>query len=436
MSAASAKGGLRDEKEPVFKTISPQAGQSYIASAQRYCLRNLSEVVSVFCSGCMPIEMLEFPLSVHRETLLARRAGCYHNSSGKVAKEDQTAIEWRAQLIAETQEAYVDCREDEALELLFPHSSKKSREHKRSVFESQSLSLIQSLNMLWPSEALSLELSRDSDIKKATETVDLIAWINAFTAFCLNNSGNAELNAKAAEDTLEETRMKGGDLAGYIKAFKIAAANVKLCKSKLSEAEIVGTFLRNLNQSEDFFNRFATRHLDPADSLHSYVNKPLEEGITYAESYHKTVILTALGRKKSNSVNSVTDLKQLLESNNANKNSVNVPLPVLALYLKNNNNSCNNTNTNNSNNATKDANKKRKAQYDKEDTRKKQAVEKVKENQGTSGKTDKAVKVDTEKSVADAENGEAKKYIKRICYAFEKGEKCRYGTRCHFRHSA
>ena len=431
MSSHSSKGGgHRDDRDPTFKTISPQSGQAYIASAQRYCLRNCSEVVSLFCSGTMPIEMLEFPLSVHRENLLARRAGCYHDSNGKVAKEDQTAVAWRNQLISETQNAYVECSKDKALELLFPHSSKKSREHKRSVFESQSLSLIQSLNMLWPSEALSLELSRDIDIKKATETVDLIAWINAFTAFCLNNSGNAELNAKAAEDTLEETRMKGGDLAGYIKAFKIAASNVKLCKSKLSESEIVGTFLRNLNQSEDFFNRFSTRHLDPADSLHIYMSKPLEEVITYAESYHKTVILTALGRKKSNIVNSVSDLKQLLGSNNANNNSVNVPLPVLALYLKNNNTS-GNSNNNNSNNNAKDANKKRKAQFDKDDAKKKQALEKVKENQDTTGKTDKAVKVETEKSVA-----EAKKNEKRICYVFEKGEKCKYGARCHFRHTA
>jgi hypothetical protein len=430
MSSLSAKGGgHREDRDPTFKTISPQSGQAYIASAQRYCLRNYSEVVSLFCSGTMPIEMLEYPLSVHRENLLARRAGCYLDSNGKVAKEDQTATAWRAQLIAETQNAYVECSKDKALELLFPHSSKKSREHKRSVFESQSLSLIQSLNMLWPSEALSLELSRDFAIKKATETVDLIAWINAFTAFCLNNSGNAELNAKAAEDTLEETRMKGGDLGGFVKAFKIAASNVKLCKSKLSESEIVGTFLRNLNQTEDFFSRFATRHLDQADSLHAYMSKPLEEVITYVESYHKTVILTALGRKKSNAVTSVSDLKQLLGSNNSHNNSVNVPIPVLALYLKNNNNN------NNNNNVTNEANKKRKAQKEQENARKKQTSEKSKEGEETASKSDKAIKVEEAKSESSTKE-EKKKNPKQVCYAFEKGEKCRFGARCYFRHSA
>ena len=129
-------------------------------------------------------------------------------------------------------------------------------------------------------------------------------------------------------------------------------------------------------------------------------------------------------------VKSVKELKHLLGSNSDSiSGSISVPMPVLAMMFNKTNNS--NANSNQSNN-----DKKRKVDNSKEEVRKKQALEKVKEHQDLSGKTDKAVKIETEKSVEDAEKGEAKKSIKRLCYAFEKGEKCRYGARCHFRHSA
>ena len=433
MSSHQSKSGSSHEVRPRFNSISPITGQAYIAAAQRHCLMQLSEVVSIFHSGVLPIEMLEFPLPWDRRKLIARKAGAYYDENGHIAKQDQTAADWRAELIVATQTDNADCSEEAALELLFPHSGKKSRESKRQAIASQSLILIQSLNLLWPSEAISLELIRDQGIKSASEIVDLIAWQNAFTSFCLNNSGNAQIDAEAAKATLESTVMKGQDIAGYIKAFKIAATNVKLCKANISDVDILGTLFRNLNQSDDMFHKWNTKHLDASDPLHAYMSKSLEDAISHIENYFKKVILPSIARKKAQaSIQSVSDLKQLLGSHNNNTNSVNVPIPVLALYLKNNNNN------NNNNNATKDADKKRKAQKEQDNARKKQTSEKSKEGEDTTGKTEKAVKVEEDKSASNTEtlSKEEKKKRKQVCYAYEKGEKCRFGSRCYFRHSA
>lgn len=433
-SSHQSKSGSSHEVRPRFNSISPITGQAYVSAAQRYCLMHLSEVVSIFHSGVMPVEMLEFPLPWDKRNMIARKAGLYCDQSGQMARVDQTATDWRAELIASIKRDNANCSDKVALELLFPLSGKKSREGKRQAIASQSLILLQSLNLLWPSEAISLELTRDQGIKTATESIDLIAWQNAFTSFCLNNSGNAQIDAEAAKATLESTVMKGQDIAGYIKAFKIAATNVKLCKANISDVDILGTLFRNLNQSDDMFHKWNTKHLDSSDPLHAYMSKSLEDAISHIENYFKKVILPSIARKKAQaSIQSVSDLKQLLGShNNNNNNSVNVPIPVLALYLKNNNN-------HNNNNATKDTDKKRKAQQEKETARKKQLSEKSKEGEDTAGKTEKAVKLEEDKSEAKTEtlNKEGKKKNpKQVCYAYEKGEKCRFGSRCYFRHSA
>jgi hypothetical protein len=432
MSANSSKGGgPREVSDPFFKTISPQAGQSFIANAQRYCIRHFSEVVSIFCSGIMPIEMLEFPMPVNRINVLARKAGCYTTPSGQIAREDQTAADWREQLIAETRDQHDNCSDGEALKLLFPSYGKKNRDTKRQQIASQSLNLIQNLNLFWPSEAVILEMNRDIALRKATETVDLIAWTNAFTSFCLNNSGNAELNAKAAEDALEDVIMKGQDLAAYTKAFKTAATNVKLCKSTMTESEIVGTFFRNLNQSSDAFDRYHIRHLDNSDPLFPFMSKPLEDAISHVEIYHKTVILTALARRKSTSISSIAALKHHMEAGSSG--ALSVSKPVLAAMLKNNgdtgvaNGSSRIFLTNNNN--------KRKVEVEKDSDRKK-----AKNNNNNNKKTemDATVKSEEVKSgTSVAESSETKKkFEKRVCYSFQKGEKCRFGENCHFRHSA
>ena len=71
----------------------------------------------------------------------------------------------------------------------------------------------------------------------------------------------------------------------------------------------------------------------------------------HIENYFKRVILPSIARKQvQSSVQSISDLKQLLGSNNSNNSLINVPLPVLAQKNNNNNNSSNNNNYHTNNN--------------------------------------------------------------------------------------
>ena len=241
--------------------------------------------------------MVEFPQSHERRDLLARRGGTYSNAAGEVILVDQKADEYRAELIADIKVAY-NLSEAEAIEKLFPASERKARDETRRDIFKQSQSLIQCMNQLWPSVEIKLQMSNDPEIKRATKIVDLIAWTHAFNAFCLSNCGNQTFNIKAAEQALEDTKMKGLDVAGYIKAFKVAAENVKICNSKMTEDQIVATFLRNLNQSPDAFPRYGTRHLDNMDALYSLLSRPLQASIDHVASYHKNVILPSLSIKR------------------------------------------------------------------------------------------------------------------------------------------
>ena len=198
---------------PKFNSISPPAGQSYLAFARKYCLQMLSEVVSTFCKGVLPIEMLEFPLPYVKRNMLGRQAGKFYDDAGTLSRVDQSVSDWRRELIAKTCMENKNCSEKQALDLLFPVTSKRARETKRQVFASQSLQLMHNLNLLWPGDAMILEMEKNKSIQDASEVQDLIAWENAFTAFCLDNCGNADMNVRQAEDTLEATVMKGTDLS-------------------------------------------------------------------------------------------------------------------------------------------------------------------------------------------------------------------------------
>ena len=134
---------------PRFTAISPAAGQAFLSAARRCCLQSYSEVVTTFCRGILPIEILEKPLSYDKRSMLGRKSGKYHDSEGNFVTVDQSVIDWRNQLISETRSENGDCSEEAALELLFPVSGKKSREHKRQLFASQSLQLLHNLNLLW-----------------------------------------------------------------------------------------------------------------------------------------------------------------------------------------------------------------------------------------------------------------------------------------------
>ena len=232
-------GASREEKAPKFNTVSPSAGQAYVQSAQRYCLLHLSEVVSTFCRGVLPIEMLEHPLAFDRKDMIGRKAGKYHDSEGKVMCVDQSVSSWRAQLIMETRSENENCTEEEALSLLFPQTGRKSRENKRQLFATQTLHLLNNLNLLWPADSMKLEIESSKGLSDASYRQDLISWENNFISFCLDNCGNADMNVRAAEETLEAGKMKGMDLASYIKTFRTASENCRRCKSTFSEKRIV-----------------------------------------------------------------------------------------------------------------------------------------------------------------------------------------------------
>ena len=404
---------------PRYSTISPSSGQAYLTAARRYCLENLSEVVSTFCRGTVPIEMLEVPLSFDKINMLGRKAFKYHDAKGQLMTKDQTVVEWRTQVIKETRVANGNCTQAEALELLFPVSGKKARETKRQSFASQSLQLMHNLNLLWPSEAIILEMEKNLALRSASNCQDLIAWENAFTSFCLDNCGNPDMNVRAAEDTLESTFMKGHDLNAYVRTFRVGYNNVRQCKSTFTERRIVELFIRNLNQSQDAFFSFSRRILDESDPLYALVAQPLESAITYVENFFKSVIVPEMASAKriagqSASVKSVKDLKNLLDSQSTTGSThgpVSVPYPVLAAMLK----SAQNKNNNNPMNDDSKESRKRKF-----------PIDKVKEDKNPAANTD----ANAGTAAPDAKKPKAKK----TCYNFPKGT-CEHGDKCRFSHA-
>lgn len=413
--------------KPKYSSISPSSGQAYLTAARRYCLESLSEVVSTFCRGTLPLEMLEIPLALDKKTMLGRKSGKYHDAQGNLMSVDQSVSSWRSQLITEARRDNGQCSEKVALELLFPLSGKKARENKRQLFAAQSLTLLNNLNLLWPSEAMVLEMEKCKGLVDATNCQDLIAWENAFTKFCLDNCGNADMNVRAAEDALDSTYMKGMDLSGYIKSFRIAYNNARQCQSTYTDKRIVELFIRNLNQSSEAFFGFSRKILDSSDPLYALVTQPLEAAITYIENFHKTVIVPELAAAKrstiqaSTAIKNVKDLKHLMDVHSASGSSqgpVSVPYPILAAMIKSATNNNNNNNFTKMNNNNKDS-RKRKLEPNKDEDRKRDAVVNT-----TAGSN----KSETSTSTL------GKPKVKRICFNFSKHGNCDYGDNCHFSH--
>jgi hypothetical protein len=373
--------------------------------------------------------MLELPLSYDKKDMIGRKAGKYHDADGKLATTDQLVSAWRVQLIADTRKANSGCSEKAALELLFPLSGKRARESKRQLLASQSLQLMNLLNLFWPSGAMVLEMEKDKGLQDATNCQDIIAWENAFTKFSLDNCGNADMNVRAAEDALDSTFMKELDLSGYIKAFRIAFNNARQCKSTYSEKRVVELFIRNLNQTSIAFHGFSRRILDESDTLYKLVSQPLESAITYVENYHKTVIVPEIASNRrqaqsSSTVKNAKELRQLMDTHSASgtsQNSVSVPYPILAAMVRNSNTNNNNNNSINYNSNNNDS-KKRKPES-----------ESLEERKRANNKINGATKS------SDIDKGQSASMVKpvakkRTCYTFSSQGSCKYGDNCHFSH--
>ena len=423
MSSNNSKGGgsglAEGSATPRFNSISPSNGQAYISSARKYCLQTLSEVVSTFCRGTLPIEMLEHPLPYNKRNMLGRKAFKYTNTTGTIMTVDQTVSAWRTELINKTKTENENCTEEEALELLFPASSKRAREAKRQSFATQTLVLMHNLNLLWPADAMILEMDKNQGIQDATDSQDLIAWENAFTAFCLDNCGNADMNVRQAEDTLDSTFMKGHDLSAYVKAFRIAFNNVRQCNSSYTERRIVELFIRNLNQSEDAFYRFSRKILDSSDTLYALASQPLESAITHVETYYKSVIvpeLAASKRKKAGSdrtttISTVAELEKVLKAGGSKDNQISVSHAVLTTLQKEIN--------------------KRKSSDKEENERKKAKATVEAKAKAKAEAIAKAKAVEKDKNKDDPESKEEKK-----CFRFNTKKGCHFGDNCKFSHSA
>ena len=435
----SGGGSSQDstKSRPKYTSISPASGQAYLTAARRYCLESLSEVVTIFCRGNLPLEMLEIPLPYDKRNMIGRKSGKYHNADGKLATADQLASAWRVQLIADTRAANAGCSEKAALELLFPLSGKKAREAKRQLLATQSLQLMNLLNLFWPSDAMVLEMEKNKGLRDATNCQDIIAWENAFTKFCLDNCGNADMNVRAAEDALDLTAMKDMDLSNYIKSFRIAYNNVRQCQSTYTEKRVVEVFIRNLNQSSAAFHGFSRRILDSNDTLYKLVSQPLEAAITYVENFHKTVIIPELAAAKRQSsqssmvIKSDKELKQLMNSHSAsgaNQGPLLVPYPILAAMVRNSNNNNNNDNKNNN------SNKRKVEAATKEEARKKAATTAAKAAAAAAATA--AAASTTTGSIKAEDKAEGKANTKRTCYNFARTGNCDHGDKCHFSHKA
>ena len=410
-------------KTPFLKTISVEAGTEFLDKVTEFCIREHSELVTIFAGGKLPICMLEFASQGLSGSILARRAG-YKNSSGKISTSHQTAAEYRAELIAAIiskdpalSKASPSVAQAGAIAILFPENEKISREKARYSLQKGITSLLQYLMLLWPSKDIQRRLLLDSDIEAAFESGDLIRWVIGFNSFCLNSSGNKLLNAERAEATLNSTKMLGFDLPKYTKLFQTAANNVHASGSLYDEKRIVATFVRNLNHAEGIFQNWYTNFLDRHHHTFIMADKDLNFAISYAEDHMKSVILPEFERKKSEGI-TFSSLKAVEEQLSRSKGkggsfkqqgSVTLPYTVLSTIF----------------NAGK-------RKPNAADATAANPTKKIK----TGNKSGEAAKEVAKEVVKKEGNQDGKQPVKKPCFAFASESGCKYGDRCRFSHNA
>ena len=255
--------------------------------------------------------------------------------------------------------------------------------------------------------------SPDIDLSTAYEHQDLVAWQRAFEKFCINSSGNKQMNAKRAEATLESTKMLGLDLPRYVKFFVKAAEIVKTAESSFDEYRIVSTFIRNLNQSEGVFTDFYSYFLNKYKPTHALASKSLAFAVIYAQDHFQDVIQPEAARKISESIliNSTKEVESQLKQRGATKGgSATVAFSVLATLL----------------------NDKRKAIETAETQRKKATKEAagVKDKAAKEAAGSKATKKAKEATVSDEVT-----VSKSSCWRWAKDSYCSFGDKCKFTHA-
>lgn len=272
--------------KPVFDEISPSNGQAFLKLARKLVISNHPCILELL-QGTMPYEMLEFSESVYPNKL-GRRAGTYNDESGNPSAVDQTMNEYREYLIQARMSESVS--RDEALDLIFPASTKQAREKVRQTINASIQSLMSKLMYLWPKEEIAQLMQLDSELSSATREFDLIRWHHGFLKFCTNASGNSEVNIKKAESKISNLKMKHDGYLDYAAQFKLAADNLKMCKSTFTEERVVALFFENLDQSEDRFFRWYRDFLTVFHPLNQFKGRPLAEAMTVAQQHYDQVI--------------------------------------------------------------------------------------------------------------------------------------------------
>ena len=294
---------------------------------------------------------------------------------------------------------------NDALNSIWPHSSKKTRENERGNLQSAVQSLLGLMVYGWPAKEIQLRMLATRPLMSAFEGNDLILFIDELKAFALAGTGNVEANREAAEKHLEQVKMKSGGALDYFKEFTEAVEHIRVCRSSFSELRVVDLFFRHLDQVS--FPGWWAKSLTTDDTLHKFRAKPFEEAREHAKRYFDMVIRVVEVRKEPDNKkqaprsNTITNIETLSRQLAVNKGGpITIDLPVLATYI--------------------------------------QGLTGKKRTREEKAKADKA-KTDALKANADGtKNKKAKvegdKTEKNICFAFRDDGKCKYGAQCYFSH--
>ena len=416
---------------PEFLIISVEAGQSFMRQVVDYCIERFPDLVDMVHKGRMPLAMLEYPPVGKKGLTIGRKAGSYLKV-GILATVDQTVTEYREDIIAETiagdlplSTTDANTARTGALAILFPEADKVSRQKFRAHMEANTRALLQLLSMSWPSMDIQTRLAVDVALNEAYERQDLIEWVRSFNKFCLNSSGNKQLNKQNAEKALETIKMKGVDLPVYVKDFVKAAENLKAVESLWDDLRIVSTFIKGLNQSETVFNNIHRKFSDKNEAVYKLQKEKLSVAVTWVEDHFKEVIVPHIAEKKQEmqTLSTAKDVHQKVSqftkrggsSNHSNSDIAKVPITVLATLVSDN------------------------AKLLLEKRRSEEQLAAANKRAKTDASKLSKAKVDQAKpNSADVDKAKSKVTFKSTakCHKHASQEGCSYGDRCKFSHTA
>jgi hypothetical protein len=404
---SKSDGGVSDQVRvvvPQFKRVNPVEGARYIDGMVAYCLSNHPEIVT-WLRGSIDPDMLEFTAEWRKRSNLARRGGTYKDSHGTLCPNDQTLEEYKEALMDEVRatDPNVEWTEAQITKVLYPKVTAKARADKRARLNQAAQALLGKAMLLWPAPDVRDLMAADLKLTAALETVDLIAFIKALKEFCLEGTGNVDNNIRVAEDHITNLKMSRTRFTQYVKEFKAAAENLATCGSTFTQERIVTLFIKNLDQTE-FFN-FFVNFLNPRNSLNELKTGTLQAAITLVQEYYTAVIRVVdddaasslsnmsggVGGGGHSSPVKVTNAKGLKDVVTSSKHGGEflVTQAVLAAFVR--------------------------------------SASKEKVGNKRKGNPDAA-------GAAGSTAGSTPPPKKGKCFAFEKGETCKFGANCKFQH--